>query len=88
MNAEATHTTYTSNFTLYKLVQLYFLRSFSGSPVPPHLQVLLAISCMATGRHQNVVGNCYSVSQTTVSVLPEEGGKSDSITLSSVHKIS
>lgn len=41
---------------------------FSGSPVPPHLQVMLAISCMATGSHQNVVGDCYSVSQTTVSV--------------------
>ncbi|XP_050724404.1 putative nuclease HARBI1 [Eriocheir sinensis] len=38
-----------------------------GCPVPPHLQTLIAIRCMATGDHQMTLGDCHDVSQTTVS---------------------
>ncbi|KAG7169735.1 nuclease HARBI1-like 10, partial [Homarus americanus] len=39
-----------------------------GCPVPPNLQVLIAIRCMATGSHQIAIGDCYYVSQTCVSL--------------------
>ncbi|KAG7173018.1 nuclease HARBI1-like 7 [Homarus americanus] len=39
-----------------------------GCPVPPNLQVLLAIRCMATGSHQIAIGDCYDVSQACVSL--------------------
>lgn len=41
---------------------------FTGCPVPPHLQVLIAVRCMATGSHQVTIGDCHDVSQTTVSL--------------------
>lgn len=40
---------------------------FTGAPVPPHLQVLIAIRCIATGSHQVTIGDCYDISQTRVS---------------------
>ncbi|XP_045105462.1 putative nuclease HARBI1 isoform X2 [Portunus trituberculatus] len=39
----------------------------SGCPVPPYLQFLIAMRCMATGDHQRTVADCHDVSQTTVS---------------------
>ncbi|XP_050726615.1 putative nuclease HARBI1 isoform X1 [Eriocheir sinensis] len=38
-----------------------------GCRVPPHLQVLLALAAMASGSHQEVIGDYFDVSQTTVS---------------------
>ncbi|XP_045107419.1 uncharacterized protein LOC123502263 [Portunus trituberculatus] len=38
-----------------------------GCPVPPYLQFLIAMRCMATGDHQRTVADCHDVSQTTVS---------------------
>ncbi|XP_050689013.1 putative nuclease HARBI1 [Eriocheir sinensis] len=38
-----------------------------GCPVPPHLQTLIAVRCMATGDHQMTLGDCHDVSQMTVS---------------------
>lgn len=38
-----------------------------GNPVPPHLQVLITLACMASGSHQAVIGDCYDVSQARVS---------------------
>ncbi|KAK3863125.1 hypothetical protein Pcinc_006043 [Petrolisthes cinctipes] len=38
-----------------------------GCPVPPSLQVLIAIRCMAAGGHQISVGDCFDVSQAKVS---------------------
>lgn len=35
--------------------------------MPSHLQVLIAIRCIASGSHQVSVGDCYNVSQTRVS---------------------
>ncbi|KAG7177792.1 hypothetical protein Hamer_G027016, partial [Homarus americanus] len=34
----------------------------TGCHVPPNLQVLIAIRCMATGSHQIAIGDCYDVS--------------------------
>lgn len=49
------------------MYMIAFCFVFKGSPVPLHLQVLIALGCMANGSHQNVMGDCYSVSQATVS---------------------
>ncbi|XP_066984532.1 putative nuclease HARBI1 isoform X2 [Macrobrachium rosenbergii] len=38
-----------------------------GCPVPPSLQVLIAIRCMADGSHQISVGDAYNISQCKVS---------------------
>lgn len=35
--------------------------------MPPHLQVLITLACMASGSHQAVIGDCYDVSQARVS---------------------
>ncbi|KAG7177291.1 nuclease HARBI1-like 2, partial [Homarus americanus] len=37
-----------------------------GCPIPPNLQVLLAMRCMATGSHQIALGDCFDVSQACV----------------------
>ena len=53
---------------ILSLIMIVFLLFyFPGSPVPPHLQILIALGCMATGSNQNIMGDCYSVSQTTTS---------------------
>ena len=41
--------------------------SFAGNPVPPYLQVLITLACMASGSHQVLIGECYEVSQAKVS---------------------
>lgn len=40
----------------------------TGCPVPPNLQVLVAIRCMAAGSHQISVGDTYGISQSKVSL--------------------
>lgn len=35
--------------------------------MPPHLQVLIALACMASGSHQALIADCYDVSQARVS---------------------
>ncbi|KAG0712661.1 hypothetical protein GWK47_017978 [Chionoecetes opilio] len=47
--------------------QLPAANDLRGCPVPPYLQTLIAIRCMATGDHQRTLGDCHDVSQTTVS---------------------
>ncbi|KAG0710185.1 hypothetical protein GWK47_023346 [Chionoecetes opilio] len=47
--------------------QLPAANDLRGCPVPPYLQTLIAIRCMATGDHQRTLGDSHDVSQTTVS---------------------
>lgn len=44
-----------------------YVYGIAGVPIPPHLQVLIAVNSMAHGSHQTVIGDCYNVSQTSVS---------------------
>ncbi|KAK4303252.1 hypothetical protein Pmani_024842 [Petrolisthes manimaculis] len=46
---------------------LRFRLSKECCPIPQHLQVLIALRCMATGEHQLTISDCYGVSQTSVS---------------------
>ncbi|KAG0728460.1 hypothetical protein GWK47_032400 [Chionoecetes opilio] len=48
--------------------QLPAANDLRGCPVPPYLQTLIAIRCMATGDHQRTLGDCHDVSQMTVNV--------------------
>ncbi|KAK4310001.1 hypothetical protein Pmani_018401 [Petrolisthes manimaculis] len=47
--------------------QLPIAADTRGCPIPQHLQVLIALRCMATGGHQLTISDCYGVSQTSVS---------------------
>lgn len=46
---------------------IYFSFSTTGNPVPPHLQLLVALRYLATGNHQLTIADCADVSQTFVS---------------------
>ncbi|KAK4327633.1 hypothetical protein Pmani_001906 [Petrolisthes manimaculis] len=47
--------------------QLPIAADARGCLIPQHLQVLIALRCMATGGHQLTISDCYGVSQTSVS---------------------
>ncbi|KAK3867917.1 hypothetical protein Pcinc_026657 [Petrolisthes cinctipes] len=58
--------------TMHDLIQeiqdeLLVTQDRKGVPIPPHLQVLIAVASMGNGSYQIVQGDCFSVSQTSVS---------------------
>ncbi|KAK3892827.1 hypothetical protein Pcinc_003333 [Petrolisthes cinctipes] len=58
--------------TMHDLIQeiqdeLLVTQDRKGVPIPPHLQVLIAVGSMGNRSYQIVQGDCFSVSQTSVS---------------------